>query len=221
MKKTLVLAAALGFVVLMALPAHATNHWPTRWGIQAINVYPSNTTGWTQNQKDAVADSINKWNNAAGFGDPVLQWWPSLPKSWDGCLQTNVNVVIEKVAPGWLNGARGDTAICDGQGTTNIFHAWMRVETGIGSDDPYWGSDSPEPNNTMGMRGVITHEFGHVLGFSGHWDSDHPSWCDQSAGSPSWHTMCNGPWKSDSGDPRENISYTLHADDRDSFDNAY
>lgn len=208
-----VLLAAVSAV--FALPTYANAHTASRWYTEGK--WPRNATirygvhiGFPGNTyRFRLLDGIRQWNDAASSGEPTIAW--TLPddvnhgQPTEPCgLATNTGAVFWTEV---INNELGRTRKCWGGG--RIYTFTIEFDR---SGPWYNGTGDALPGETD-FWSVATHEFGHALGFVGHFDDDPNE--DRCGNVGSRLTMCKGVF---SGTERQR---TLDAHDIHTFDAAY
>ncbi len=235
LKRVLVAAAALGIVASPANIAagHGAGTWYNeRWNDRSITYWLSQNVGWTQQQITGFTASDARWSDIANES-PDFNFSlgsTSTLKDWTGCgNESDDTSIVERVGSAPWSAA---TVMCDdGFPDADWDKFWIRYNTCTGAYTDYWGANIPEALGKCGVRGTLTHEFGHAAGFNGHWNTGSddaganadPDLClqaGQGGTGSDWSTMCQGSF-SQGGEPRENYQISLRIHDEHTFTSAF
>lgn len=178
--------------------AHPANSvtFPSRYKFRTVNnmYFASGTNTWWDTVpliRQRVVDGMIKWNeappNSIHLADMGYKAGMSQSSFCNG-NGNNVSGLFWTVVDGAGDFAALTTLCLYANDVTRISYATILFD----GNEPNWHTDSgTAPPGSIDLRGVATHELGHVMGFfapsTSHWDDTYPLLCD-SVGE--YHSMC-------------------------------
>lgn len=213
----LTVAAVAIAVAPTAAEAHtASTYYPARWPAGTHVTFGYDVSYPTGAYRDRVYDGKTSWNNVAGASEPKIDWALQDGKAYGSFSSPcSMTVPVNGVAvfwgdlDTWGTAATGLVKRCT-SGTT-ITKASLTLDS---TGPPWYTGTGDSLPGTVDLQSVTVHEWGHVLGFSGHWTAGEATTCPSPAETVIRHVMC--PSLVSGSEIR-----TLKAHDRDTFLAAY
>lgn len=210
MKKALFTLAALAVILVgTAVPAHAWN-FPKKWPAGVNRDYciepdvqnqmggPSYTNFkqsvfyGIEDQYEDRTDLTTNFQIVSGVECAANYTFTS----FEGCadileFENNFGVTFTSRVSfdNMTNNANGETLKCDRDGNGNLDFFWVNIDCCY--QPWHFAHDDDVPNGDYSFAGIFVHEFGHALGFTGHYGESDPECPDGS----NYQTMCVGEWQ--------------------------
>jgi hypothetical protein len=183
---------ALGLLTLAtpSAQAHDQQDWyPWKWNLSEVgsNIKWGFMPDWFNNSayEARTQNAANAWTALGGNRD--LNQRNDWGSNWD---PTACSSEQEKNGIRRGNLANNSWLAVTYRCPDNHGHLWS-ANIKVADDKPFYTGTGSPPSDEFDYWSVIEHEFGHLLGFSPHWDSTGAvNICDYS--NPPYHLMCAG-----------------------------